>query len=321
MEYRNLGGSGLMVSEIGLGSNNFGTRIDEKSSTAIIRNALDAGINYIDTADWYGNRGGSEEIIGRAVAGKRNDVIIATKFGFAMGEGPNDRGGSRHHIMQAVEASLRRLNTDYIDVYQFHLPDPSTPIEETLRALDDLMHAGKVRYIGCSNFDAWQLCEALWTSSVENLASFVTVQCRYNILDRSIEHELVPCCKAYDVGVIPWGPLAGGFLSGKYYRAESAPAGTRLAAVPIYGNLWNEATFGKLDKLQAFARKNNRELSDLALAWLLAQPWISTVITGATSTEQITENIAATSWKLSEKEFAELSRITEEKNENLFTGH
>ena len=217
MEYRRLGCSGLKVSEISLGTNTFGRRADEQTSIAIVKHALDMGIIFIDTADTY-DRGRSEEFIGKAVKNQRSQVIIATKFGYPMGDGPNDRGGSRYYIMKAIETSLKRLQTDYIDLYQMHVPDPTTPIEETLRVLDDLVRAGKVRYIGCSNFAAWQLCEALWTSRLNNLQSFVTVQPRYNILDRQIETELVSCCQAYNIGVIPWGPLAGGFLTGKYHQ-------------------------------------------------------------------------------------------------------
>ncbi len=224
MKYRNLGNSGLRVSEIGLGTNTFGQAADELASLAIVNRAIEIGINYIDTADMYA-QGRSEELVGKAVKSRRSQVIIASKFRRTMGDGPNDQGASRYYIMKAVEASLRRLQTDYIDLYQMHDPDPATPIEETMRALDDLVRSGKVRYIGCSNFGAWQLCEALWTSKSNNLHSFVTVQTRYNLLDRAIEAELVPCCRAYHIGVIPWGPLAGGFLTGKYRRGRSATPG------------------------------------------------------------------------------------------------
>ena len=205
MEYRRLGRSGLKVSEIGLGCNNLGIRADEETSFHIVNHALELGINFIDTADSYA-QGRSEEIIGRAVMGKRSQVIIATKFGHPRSVGPHEQGGSRSFIMKAVEASLRRLHTDYIDLYYVHYPDSETQIQETLRALDDLARTGKVRYIGCSNFAAWQLCEALWTSKFNNLESFIAVQPRYNLLDRSIERELVPCCQTYGIGVIPWGP-------------------------------------------------------------------------------------------------------------------
>lgn len=312
MEYRKLGNSDLEVSEVSLGANNFGWRVDEQTSISIISCALDLGINFIDTADWYGQRGRSEEFVGKGVKNKRSQVIIATKFGQPMGDSPNERGGSRHHIMQAVDASLRRLNTDYIDLYQIHIPDPTTPIEETLQALDELVQGGKVRYIGCSNFAGWQLCEALWTSKVNNLASFVTVQSGYSLLDRAIEQELVPCCQAYGIGVIPWGPLAGGILTGKYHRVKTAPPGSRIAdpyGLP-YRQIFTDATFDKLDKLKAFAAKRGHSMTELAIAWLLSHSWLSTVITGATKIEQITANVAAAGWKLTPEEVSQLDQLS-----------
>ncbi|MBI4180357.1 MAG: aldo/keto reductase [Chloroflexi bacterium] len=309
-EYRKLGDSGLKVSEIGLGGNTFGQRADEATSLAIINRAIDSGINFIDTADIY-DRGHSEEFVGKAVKGKRSRVIIATKFGNPMGDGPNERGGSRSYIMKAVEASLKRLQTDYIDLYQIHMVDPTTPIEETLRALDDLVRGGKVRYIGCSNFAAWQLCEALWTSRLNNLHSFVSVQPRYNMLDREIEAELVPCCQAYNIGVIPWGPLAGGFLTGKYRQGEKVPPDARLSRpMPLYGEVFTEVNWGKLAKLEAFARERGHNMGELAIAWLLAKPWISTVIAGARKVEQVTANIAGADWKLTAEEIAEVNTIS-----------
>jgi len=230
MEYRKLGNSGLKVSELGLGANNFGWWIDEKRSKEVIYHAIDRGINFIDTADMY-DRGTSEEIIGKALKGKRHNIIIATKFSSKMGDGPNDHGGSRYYIMKAIEASLRRLQTDYIDLYQMHNPDPETPIEETLRALNDLIQEGKVRYIGCSNFSAWQLTDALWTSRINNLNPFITIQTKYNLFERQIEQEIVPCCQAHGIGIIPWGPLAGGFLTGKYHPNEE-PSKTTSSKMP-----------------------------------------------------------------------------------------
>lgn len=309
MEYRNLGCSGLKVSEIGLGGNTFGLRADEQTSLAIIDQAIDLGINYIDTADMY-TQGRSEEIVGKAVKSQRSRVIIATKFGRAMGDGPNDQGGSRYYIMKAVEASLRRLQTDYIDLYQAHLPDPTTPIEETLRALDDLVRDGKVRYIGCSNFAAWQIAEALWASRLNHLHSFVTVQPRYNLLDRSIEAEMVPCCQAYGIGVIPWGPLAGGFLTGKYRKGEEAPPDARLARpIALYGNVFTEANWRKLAGLEAFAVERGHSVGELAIAWLLSKPWISTVIIGARKVEQVPANAAGSDWKLTADEVAAVEAI------------
>jgi len=311
MEYRKLGNSGLKVSEIGLGGDTFGKWVDEQTSIAIINHALDLGTNFIDTADVYGGRGQSEEFVGKAVKDKRSQVLIATKFGMTMGEGPNEGGGSRHHIMSAVDASLKRLNTDYIDLYQIHWPDLTTPIEETLRALDDLVHAGKVRYIGCSNFAAWQLCEALWISKVNNLRSFVTVQPRYNFIDRHIEQDLVPCCQAYGIGVIPWYPLAAGFLTGKYRRGEAPSAGTRFGSDPrTYTQILSDANFDKLAKLQTFASQRGHSVAELAIAWLLSHPWVSTVIAGATKIEQLSANVAAAEWKLTANEVAKLEKIS-----------
>ncbi len=317
MEYRRLGNSGLKISEIGLGGNNFGWWADEQTSIAVINHALDMGINFIDTADMYG-QGRSEEFVGKAVGPKRSQVIIATKFGFAMGDGPNESGGSRHYIMKAVDASLRRLQTDYIDLYQMHLPDPLTPIEETLRALDDLVRAGKVRYIGCSNFAAWQLCDALWTSKFNSLQSFVTVQTRYNLLERQIETELVPCCQTHNIGVIPWGPLAGGFLTGKYHQGEKASLNKRLSkptpggksTARLYSSIFTETNWNKLAKLEAFAANREHTVGELAIAWLHTKPWVSTVIAGARKIEQVSANVAAVKWKLATEEVAEVEAIS-----------
>jgi aryl-alcohol dehydrogenase-like predicted oxidoreductase len=313
MEYRNLGSSGLKVSALGLGGNNFGWWIDEQGSAAVINRALELGINFIDTADMY-DKGRSEEYIGRTLKGKRTQVLIATKFAAVMGEGPNDRGGSRWYIMRAVEASLNRLNTDYIDLYQMHYPDPTMPIEETLRALDDLVKVGKVRYIGCSNFVGWQLSEALWTSRFNHLNSFVTVQTKYNLLERQIEQELVPCCKAHGVGVIPWGPLAGGFLTGKYRRGEqpATPApGARESKVflHIYKDVMMDRNWERLAKLDEFAKTRGHKVSELAIAWLLSHPWVSTVIAGATRPEQLDANLAGANWKLTAEEVAQIEQI------------
>lgn len=310
MEYCRLGSSGLKVSRIGLGAGNIGLRLDEQTSISIVHHALELGINFIDTADWYG-KGKSEEFVGKAVKHKRAHVIIATKFGSTMGDDPNERGGSRHYIIKAVEASLRRLGTDYIDLYQMHVVDPSTPIEETLRALDDLVRAGKVRYIGCSNYAAWQLGEALWTSRVVRLEAFVTIQARYNLLDRRIEPELVPLCQKYGVGILPWGPLAGGFLTGKYRRGEPPPASTRLANPPlIYRRILHEANFDVLDRLEAFAAERGHRVGELAIAWLLARPWVNMFLCGPMSMEQFVENMADAQWRLTEEDIALVDEIT-----------
>jgi aryl-alcohol dehydrogenase-like predicted oxidoreductase len=311
MENRKLGNSGLRVSEIGLGGNTFSWVVDEKTSAAIISRAFELGINYIDTADIYG-RGGSEEHVGKALKGKRHQFIIATKFSRKMGDGPNDRGGSRHYIIRAVEASLRRLQTEYIDLYQMHQPDPETPIEETLKALDDLIRAGKIRYIGTSNFAAWQICEALWISRTHNFNSFITEQPLYNILNRKIEKELVSFCQAYNIGIIPWGPLAGGFLTGKYRKDKPLSPEYRLATGKddIYGNLFTDANWDKLAKLEKLAADRGHTLGQLAIAWLLSKPWVSTVIPGAHSPEQVTANVTASQCKLTQDEILQLDSIT-----------
>jgi aryl-alcohol dehydrogenase-like predicted oxidoreductase len=313
MEYRNLGNSGLKVSVLGLGANNFGWWIDEQRSTTVINHALELGINFIDTADWYDN-GRSEAYIGSTLKGRRTGVFIATKFSQPMGENPNDRGGSRWYIKRALEASLKRLNTDYIDLYQMHHPDPTTPIEETLRALDDLVKAGKVRYIGCSNFNGWQLSEAMWTSRVNNLNSFATVQSRYNLFERQIEQELVPCCKAHRVGVIPWGPLAGGFLTGKYRRGEqplppAAGGSPAKAFTELYNAVITDANWERLGKLDTFAKTRGHKVGELAIAWLLSLPWVCSVIAGATTPEQLDANLAGAHWKLTAEEVTQIEQI------------
>ncbi len=309
MEYRRLGNSGLKVSEIGLGGNNFGNRADEQTSINIINRALELGINFIDTADMY-SQGRSEEIVGKAVKGKRLQVIIATKFGHPTTFGPRERGGSRNYIMKAVDSSLRRLNTDYIDLYYIHYPDTETPIDETLRALDDLVRTGKVRYLGCSNFGAWQLCEAMWTSKLHNLESFVAVQSKYNLLDRSIEQELIPCCQSYGIGVVPWGPLASGFLTGKYRRGQAIPAGVRLAnPLSIYADVLTDANCDKLAKLEAFAEEHGHSIGELAIAWLLSHPWLGSVIAGAMNIEQLSANATAGRWKLVAEDTVQLDEI------------
>ncbi len=304
MEYRRLGRSGLKVSEIGLGTNAFGARADEDISIKTIDRALELGVTLIDTAEVY-VRGRSEEIIGKALKGKRSQAIIATKFGVQFG--PKERGGSRANIIKSIENSLRRLSTDYIDLYYLHYPDSETPIEETLRTLDDLIQAGKIRYIACSNFAGWQLCEAEWTSRVHNLNSFIAVQSGYNMLNRSIEREIVPCCQAYSISVIPWGPLASGFLTGKYRRTQELPA--RFAPSAFYNNVFTEANFDKLAKLEAFASERGHKVGELAVSWLLSRPWLGSVITGATNPEQVSSNVAAGSWKLTAEDVKAIDKM------------
>jgi aryl-alcohol dehydrogenase-like predicted oxidoreductase len=311
MEYRRLGNSGLKVSAVGLGANNFGRRLDERGSARVIDQALDLGINFIDTANVY-SKGGSEECIGKALKGKRDRAIVATKFGRVMGDGPNERGASRLHIMNEAEASLRRLQTDYIDLYQLHIHDPETPIAETLMALEDLIRQGKVRYIGCSGVTAWQACEALWTSRMLKIHGFVSVQPYYNLLRRDAEKELIPFCRAYGLGVIPYFPLESGFLTGKYRRGEPPPPGTRFAGsmMGLREAACTERNFAILENLESFCKKQGRPVGELAIAWLLADPTVSTVIAGATKPEQVVANAKACTWKLTDDELGAIDQIT-----------
>ena len=306
MEYRHLGRSGLQVSTIGLGTNNFGRRIDADGTARVIDQALEVGVNTIDTSNSYGGTL-SEEYIGRALKGKRADAIIATKVSSRMGEGPNQAGNSRQHITVEVENSLRRLRTDYIDLYQIHFTDADTPIEETLRALDDLVRQGKVRYTGCSNFMAWQVCEASWTSRSLGLTPFVSVQPAYSMLNRAIEAELVPFCIEYGVGILPYYPLANGFLTGKYRRGQPPPEGTRLAENDR--GMFTDANFDLLARLEDFAAERGRSLLDLAFAWLLANPAVSSVIAGATRPDQVVSNANAAGWNLDAEEKAEVDAV------------
>ncbi len=312
MEYRRLGNSGLMVSEIGLGGNNFGWWADESISSTVINQAIDTGINFIDTADVY-DRGHSEEIIGRTLKGKRHQVILATKFGMPMGNGPNQKGGSRYYILQAVENSLKRLQTDYIDVYYMHTADGATPIAETMATLDTLIKGGKIRYIGCSNFDAWQISEAMWTAKTEYLTAFVVMQQGYNMLARRIEKELVPCCLAHNLSVVPYTPLANGLLTGKYQRGQTLPPDSRLATSVFPGlkRIYDEANWDLITKLDNFAKEYGHTLGELAIAWLLAKPWLSSVIAGARKPEQVTANAAAANWKLTPAEVAAVEALYE----------
>ena len=309
MEYRRLGGSGLQVSTIGLGANNFGGRTDEEGSLRVVQQALEEGINLIDTSNSY-SKGVSEEYIGKAVKGKRDQALIATKVFSPMGEGPNQRGSSRAIIMREVEASLKRLDTDYIDLYQVHYHDPDTPVEETLRTLDDLVHQGKVRYIGCSNHDAWQVCEAVLTSRTLHLEPFVSVQPDYNMLKREVERELVPFCKVYNLGILPYFPLASGFLTGKYRRGEPVPEGTRLARGGAAQSRWlNDKNFDILERLEEFTAERGHSMLELAFAWLLANPAVSSVIAGATKPEQVTANAATGQWHLTPEDMEELDKL------------
>lgn len=313
MEYRNLGRSGLQVSVVGLGCNNFGRRADLETTRAVVHKALDLGINLLDTADVYGGAGLSEEFLGQVLEGRRREVVLATKFANPMGEGPMNRGGSRRYIMAAAEASLRRLKTDYIDLYQMHAPDPKTPIEETLRALDDLVRQGKVRYIGHSNFAGWQAAEAHYVAEKLNTTPFVSAQNEYNLLNRRIERELVPACEAYGLGILPYFPLASGFLTGKYRQDQPLPEGARLsspAAAPMANGILTPKNYELLGKLEAFAGQRGKSMTELAFGWLATQPFVPSVIAGATKPEQVEQNAAAGAWRLSAEEMAEVDSLT-----------
>lgn len=311
MEYRNLGRSGLKVSLVGIGCNNFGRRCNAAQTNEVVHAALDCGINFFDTADMYGPRGLSEEYLGKAIAGRRNDLIVATKFANPMGEGDLMRGASRRYIMQAVEDSLRRLNTDYIDLYQQHVPDKNTPIEETLRTLDDLVRSGKVRYLGSSNFSGWQIADADWTAKQHGLNGFVTAQNLYSLIDRSLEQEVVPACQQFGLGILPFFPLASGLLTGKYKRGSEPPEGTRLAS---WGDRAKSALsddkFDVVDRLTAFAEERGHSILELAMSWLSSMPHISSVIAGATSKEQVQQNAAAIGWQLTADEMHQVNELS-----------
>ena len=345
MEYRKLGRSGLKVSIVGLGCNDFGGRWDLAHSREVIAHALDAGVNLFDTSDVYpspaggeGPPGRSEKYVGEALRGRRHEAIIATKFSRPTGEGAEvyrasvleraghaaegapaanaaprqlRQGASRRHIIHALEGSLRRLGTDYIDLYQLHGPDPTTPLDETLRALDDLVRDGKVRYVGCSNFEGWRVAEAAGSADAANLTPFISTQAEYHMLDRRIEADLVPACLAAGVSVLPYFPLASGFLTGKYRRGEAAPEGTRFEMSPhLPSRFVSDAAWDRLERLEAFASARGHTLVDLAIGWLASQPHIGSIIAGASRGEQIAQNVAASDWRLDAAELAEIDEIT-----------
>jgi aryl-alcohol dehydrogenase-like predicted oxidoreductase len=312
VRYRRLGESGLMVSVVGLGCNNFGSRVDGEGARAVVQAALDEGITLFDTADTYGDRGRSEEFLGAALKGHRDGVVIATKFGADMaGRNGPDWGarGGRRYIARAVEASLRRLDTDWIDLYQMHVPDPGTPIEETLSALDDLVRAGKVRYLGHSNFAAWQVVDAAWTARSARLTRFVSAQNHYHLLDREVEAELVPACRRFGIGLLPYFPLASGLLTGKYQRGAGAPEGTRLAGERFAKRL-AEAPWDTIEALERYAAERGIGILDVAIGGLAAQPTVASVIAGATKPEQVRANVAAGAWLPSADDLATLNDLT-----------
>jgi len=308
MEQRYLGKSGLRVSEVGLGCNNFGV-LDVESSRKVVHRALDLGVTLFDTADVYGNRGGSEVQLGRLLGARRKDVVVATKFGMPMDEGGG--GASRRYIMAACEASLDRLKTDWIDLYQVHRPDPYTPIEETLSALDDLVRQGKVRYVGCSNFASWQVVDAQWTAHDRRLHGFVSSQDELNLLVREAERELIPALESRGMGLLPFFPLASGLLTGKYVPRADAPAGTRMAVMKRLADRYmTERNWTVVERLGAFCEARGHSLLDLAFSWLLSKHLVSSVIAGATKPEQVEANAKAGHWKLGHDDLVEIDKIT-----------
>jgi len=309
MQLRRLGNSGLKVSVIGLGCNNFGMRIDQAQTRMVVDAALDAGINFFDTADIYGGSK-SEVFLGEALKGRREKAVLATKFANPMGEGAYLRGGARRYIVKAVEDSLKRLHTDHIDLYQMHVPDPDTPIEETLRALDDLVRDGKVLYIGNSNFTGWQIADADWTSRTGGLERFVSAQNNFSLLERGVEREVLPACERFGLGLLPYFPLASGFLTGKYHRGEPPRQGTRLAAWGKRGEAaLNDRNFDRLEALEHWAEQRGRRILDLAFAWLLGHRAVSSVIAGATSPEQVQANARCAEWILTPEEVEEVRAL------------
>jgi aryl-alcohol dehydrogenase-like predicted oxidoreductase len=300
MQYRRLGDSGLVVSAVGLGGNNFGRRIDLDATRAVVNTAIDEGITLLDTADIYGE---SEDFLGKLLRGNRDNLVIATKFGMPL-HGPDwEARGGRRYIMRAVESSLRRLRTDYIDLYQLHMPDRGTPINETLGALDELVRSGKVRYIGISNVDGWQVADADWAARSRDLTRFISVQNNYSLLEREIEKEVTPSCERFGLGILPYFPLASGLLTGKYHRGEPPPAGTRLAGRP---EALSDRVFDVIEQLEKYAAERGRTLLDVAIGGLAAQPAVASVIAGATKPEQVRANVAAAAWEPTPEDLAAL---------------
>ncbi len=311
MQFRNLGRSGLRVSLVGLGCNNFGGRIELEAARKVVDAAIEHGITLFDTADIYGNRGGSELALGELLGARRKDIVLASKFGMNMDEEGVKKGGSRRYIIEAVEASLKRMKTDWIDLYQLHRPDPLTPIEETLRALDDLIRQGKIRYIGCSNLPSWQVADAHWTAKTLAIEGFASAQDEYSLLVRGAEKELIPAISHFGMGLLPYFPLANGLLTGKYQRNAPMPEGARMTReAQRAGEVLTEANWERTEKLAAFCEARGKTLLELAFSWLAAQPVVSSVIAGATKPEQIAANVKAADWALTPEELAEIDAIT-----------
>lgn len=309
MEYRQLGNSGVRVSVIGLGANRFGsTEVGQADVDNIIDQALDLGVNFFDTANVY-TEGRSEETLGHALKGRMDRVVLASKFSFPRKSSPNSWGASRYQLMQALDASLRRLQTDHIDLYYTHRWDASTPIEETLRALDDVIRMGKVRYIGASAYASWQLAHANVLAEMKGWSAFVVIQSEYNLLRRDVEREVLPYCRAHQVGFVPYYPLAGGFLTGKYEQGKPPPPGSRGATTRNVQELMIEANYNRVSRLTTWAKARRRGVNELAQAWLLAQPQVCSVISGATKAEQVVSNVKASDWQLTVEELKEVEAI------------
>jgi len=310
VELRNLGKSGLKVSKVGLGCNNFGGRIDLEATRKVVDSAIEHGITLFDTADVYGQRGGSETLLGEILGDRRKDIILATKFAAGMDDAGLKRGASRRYILNAVEDSLRRLKTDWIDLYQLHTPDNATPMEETLSALESLISSGKVRYIGCSNLPAWQVADSQWISRVRGWSAFVSYQDEYSLVVRDPEKELIPMAQKFGLGLLPYFPLASGLLTGKYKQGEPFPEGARLTTSQGMADRYmTEKNWAIVQGLTAFSEERGHTLLELAFSWLVAQPTVSSVIAGATKPEQIEKNATAADWNLSAEELAAVGKI------------
>jgi aryl-alcohol dehydrogenase-like predicted oxidoreductase len=307
---RSFGSTGLMVSALGLGCNNFGRRLDLGKTRTVVDSAIEAGINFFDTADVYGDRGGSETLLGVTLGNRRKDLILATKFGLPMDDEGYLAGGSRRYVLSAVEGSLKRLKTEWIDIYYLHRPDPATPIEETLGALDELVRQGKVRFAGCSNLPGPQLTDAMEVARTKKLASFVAAQDEYNLLTRGIETSLVPVIERFGLALVPYFPLASGLLTGKYRKGQPMPTGTRLSDPRFSARFANEQNLEVVEQLAAFCAERGRTVLELAFGWLLARSCVASVIAGATASEQVRRNADALGWQMTSDEIAAVDRIT-----------
>ncbi|MGO4317945.1 aldo/keto reductase [Agrobacterium sp. MCAB5] len=313
MEKRKLGNSGLLVSLVGLGCNNFGgmrESLDVEGARLVVHAAMDAGVNFFDTADAYGVNGGSEIVLGEILGSNREEIVLASKFALPMNPEKSTRyNGSRGYIMKAVEDSLRRLKTDYIDLYQYHFPDPQTPIEETLRALDDLVRQGKVRYVASSNLAPWQLIDAWWTTRHHNLHSLLSTQHEYSLLERGVETSLFPALERTGISLLPYFPLASGLLTGKYRKGQAIPEDTRMS-MPYFQAGMTDERLDTVGKLIAFAESRGHTMLELAMSWLGSNPLVSSIIAGATRPEQVTANAKSVGWKLSAEDLTEIDVIT-----------